>query len=165
LPLPAAPALTVIHVALLLAVQAQPVAAVTATVPVPAADATLAVVGEIVGLHGAAGCCVTVNVDPEIVSVPVRLVVPVLVPLLNVTVPPPEPNAPAVTMIHETLLTAVHEQPAPAVTVVLPVPPAAAIDCDEGEIVGVHADALKANVLERVLTALPFGPRASTTAS
>ena len=165
MPLPAAPALTVIHVALLLAVQAQPVAAVTATVPVPAADVTLADAGEIVGLHGVAACCVTVNVDPEIVSVPVRLVVPVLVALLNVTVPAPEPDAPAVTMIHETLLTTVHEQPVPAVTVVLPVPPAAAIDCDEGEIVGVHAPALKANVLERALSALPFGPRASTTAS
>jgi hypothetical protein len=164
LPLPVAPVLTVIHVALLLAVQAQPVAAVTATVPVPAADVTLAEAGEIAGLQGTAACCVTVNVDPEIVSVPVRLVVPVLVALLNVTVPDPDPNAPAVTMIHGTLLTVVHEQPVPAVTVVLPVLPAAEIDWDAGEMVGVHAP-LKANVLDLVLSALPFGPRASTTAS
>ena len=164
MPLPVAPALTVIHVALLVAVQVQPVAAVTVTVPVPVADATLADAGEIVGPHGTAACCVTVNVDPAIVSVPVRLVVPVLAALLNVTVPDPEPDAPALTVIHATLLTAVHEQPVPAVIVLLPVPPAAAIDWDEGEMVGVHA-ALNPNVLDRVLAALPFGPRASTTAS
>ena len=63
-----------IQVALLVAVHAQPVAAVTATVPVPAADVTLADAGEIVGVQGAAAC-VTVNVLPPIVSVPVRKVV------------------------------------------------------------------------------------------
>jgi hypothetical protein len=154
----------VIHVALLLAVQAQPVAAVTLTVPLPAADVTLADAGEIVGAHAAAACCVTVNVDPAMVSVPVRLVVPVLAALLNVTVPDPEPDAPVLTVIHATLLTAVHEQPVPAVIVLLPVPPAAAIDCDEGEMVGVHA-ALNAKVLDLVLSAVPIGPIASTTAS
>jgi hypothetical protein len=70
--LPVAPALTVIHVALLVAVQAQPVPAVTVMVPVTAAEVTLADAGEIVGPHGTAACCVTVNVDPAIVSVPVR---------------------------------------------------------------------------------------------
>ncbi len=164
MPLPVAPALTVIHVALLLAVHEQPVAAVTVTVPVPAADVTLADAGEIVRLHGAAACCVTVNVDPAMVSVPVRLVVPVLAALLNVTVPDPEPDAPVLTVIHATLLTVVHEQPVPAVIVLLPVPPTAAIDWEEGEMVGVHAP-LNANVLDRVLAALPLGPRASTTAS
>ena len=164
MPLPLAPVLTVIHVALLLAVQVQPVAAVTVTVPEPAADVTLADAGDTVGAHGTAACSVTVNVDPAMVSVPVRLVVPVLAALLNVTVPDPEPDAPALTVIHAALLTAVHAQPVPAVTMLLPGPPAAAIDWDEGEMVGVHAP-LKANVLERVLTALPFGPRASTTAS
>ena len=164
MPLPVAPAVRVIHVALLLAVQAQPVAAVTLTVPVPAADTTLADAGEIVGAHAAAACCVTVNVDPAMVSVPVRLVVPVLAALLNVTVPDPEPDAPVLTVIHATLLTAVQEQPVPAVIVLLPVPPAAAIDCDEGEMVGVHAT-LNAKVLDLVLSAVPIGPIASTTAS
>ena len=56
MPLPLAPVLTVIHVALLLAVHAQPVAAVTVTLPVPVADVTLADAGEIDGLQGAAPC-------------------------------------------------------------------------------------------------------------
>jgi hypothetical protein len=76
LPLPVAPALMVIQAALLVAVQLHPVPAVTVTVPVPAADVTLADAGEIVGTHGVPAC-VTVNVEPAIVSVPVRLVVPV----------------------------------------------------------------------------------------
>ena len=75
--MPVAPALTVIHVALLVAVQAQPVPAVTVMVLEPAAEVTLADAGEIVGAHGAAACCVTVTVDPAIVRVPVRDVLPV----------------------------------------------------------------------------------------
>ena len=62
-----------IHASLLVAVHAQPVDAVTATVPVLAVDATLADAGEIVGVQGAAAC-VTVNVLPPTVSVPVRCV-------------------------------------------------------------------------------------------
>ena len=61
----------VIHVASLVAVQAQKVGAVTATVPVAPTGVTLVDVEEIVGTHGAAAC-VTVNVLPAIVSVPVR---------------------------------------------------------------------------------------------
>jgi hypothetical protein len=38
---------------------------------------------------------------------------------LNVTVPLPLPDAPDVTVIHESLLTAVQVQPAPAVTVMV----------------------------------------------
>jgi hypothetical protein len=76
LPLPVAPALTVIHGALLAAVQAQPLPAVTVTEPVPAADVTLAEAEEIVGAHGVAAC-VTVKVLPAIVSVPVRDMEPV----------------------------------------------------------------------------------------
>ena len=70
--MPVPPALTVIHVALLAAVHAQPVPAVTVTVPVTAAEVTLADAGEIVGLQGTATCCVTVNVMLPIVNVPVR---------------------------------------------------------------------------------------------
>jgi hypothetical protein len=51
---PAAPAVIVTHVALLVAVHAQPVAAVTLTVPVVAADdVRFDDVGEIVGAQGA----------------------------------------------------------------------------------------------------------------
>ena len=65
-------------VALLTAVQPQPVPAATVTVPVVAADdARLDDAGEIVNVHGAPAC-VTVKVWPPIVIVPVREVVPVL---------------------------------------------------------------------------------------
>jgi hypothetical protein len=71
LPLPDAPAVTVIHAALLTAVQLHPVPAVTVTVPVAAADVRFEEVGEMVLPHGAPGC-VTVKVCPPIVNVPVR---------------------------------------------------------------------------------------------
>ena len=60
--------------------------------------------------------------------VPVRPVVKVLAALVNVTVPAPVPLAPAVTVIQGALLTAVHAQPLPAVTLVLPAPPAVPTD-------------------------------------
>lgn len=63
--------------ALLVAVQPQPVPAVTVTVPVVAADdVRLDDVGEIVNAHDTPAW-VTVNVCPPIVIVPVREVVPV----------------------------------------------------------------------------------------
>ena len=79
MPLPLAPAVTVSQlVALLTAVQLQPVPAVTVTVPVVAADdVRFEDVGAMVKVHGAPAC-VTVKVCPPIVIVPVREVVPVL---------------------------------------------------------------------------------------
>jgi len=78
LPLPEVPALIVIQPTLLAAVQLQPVPAVTVTVPVAAADVVrFEEVGEIANVHGAPAC-VTVNVCPPIVIVPLRDVVPVL---------------------------------------------------------------------------------------
>jgi hypothetical protein len=74
LPVPEAPALIVIHAALLVDVQAQPVAAVTVIVPVPATSETFADVGAIVGAQGAPAC-VTVKVLPPTVTVPVLAVV------------------------------------------------------------------------------------------
>ena len=75
--MPVEPAVMVTQLALLVAVHAQPVDAVTATVPVPAAAVGLADAGEIVGVHGAPAC-VIVNVLPPIVSVAVRDAVLVL---------------------------------------------------------------------------------------
>ena len=75
--MPVAPALMVIHDALLVAVQAQPVGAVTVTVPLPAADVTLAEADPIVALQGAPAC-VTVKVLPPMVRVPLRPLVDVL---------------------------------------------------------------------------------------
>ena len=163
MPVPVAPALIVIQDALLVAVHAHPAAAVTETVVLPTPAPTLAVVGEIVGAHGVPAW-VTVKVVPAIVSVPLRLVVPPLGAAVNVTVPEPVPDAPVLIVIHAALLTAVQTQPVPTVTVLLPVPPPAAIDCDVGEMLGVHGT-LNANVFERVLAALPPGPTAETTAS
>jgi hypothetical protein len=71
LPLPVAPELTLIQVALLVVVQLQPLDAVTVMVPVPPAAVILAEVGEIDGAHGAPDC-VTVNVSPPMVIEPVR---------------------------------------------------------------------------------------------
>ena len=77
MPLPEAPAVTVIQPTLLVAVQLQPVPAVTVTVPVVATDVVrFDEVGEIVNVQGAPAC-VTVKVWPPIVIVPVREVVPV----------------------------------------------------------------------------------------
>ena len=73
LPVPLAPDVTVNHVGALLDavhVHAAPFA-VTPTVPLPAAALGDALVASSVKLHGAAAC-VTVNVCPAIVSVPIR---------------------------------------------------------------------------------------------
>ena len=66
--------------------------------------------------------CVTLNVVPAIVSVPLRLEAPVLAATLNATVPFPDPDAPLVTVIQEALLAAVHGHPVATVTVLLPLP-------------------------------------------
>jgi hypothetical protein len=130
----------VIHGSMLVAVHAQPVAAVTAMVPVLAADVTFADAGEIVGVQGAPAC-VTVNVLPPTVSVPVRGAVAVLAATAYVTEPLPLPAAPALMVIHASLLVAVHAQPVDAVTATVPVPAAAVTLADAGEIVGVQGAA------------------------
>jgi hypothetical protein len=72
LPLPEAPAVTVIQASLLAAVQLHPVPAVTVTVPVAAADVVrFDEVGAIVNVQGAPAC-VTLKVCPPIVMVPLR---------------------------------------------------------------------------------------------
>jgi hypothetical protein len=76
-PVPLAPAPIVIHESLLAAVQLQPAPAVTVIEPLAAiADGSADEVGEMVKVQGAPGC-VTLNVWPATVSVPVRDVVPV----------------------------------------------------------------------------------------
>jgi hypothetical protein len=77
----------------------------------------------------AAAACVTLNVCPPIVSVPVRALVFGLDAALKATVPVPVPLAPLVTVNQDvSLLTPVHVHPAGAVTVVEPVPPPATTD-------------------------------------
>ena len=108
--------MTVIHEALLAAVQAHPVVVLTSVVPVPPVAGTLSSCGEIEKLHdgvGAGGVGLllaaweTVNVRPAIVSVPV-LAAPVLLATLKATEPLPVPAAPDVTVIHVAPLVAVH---------------------------------------------------------
>ncbi len=108
------------------AVQLQPVPmAVTVTVPLPPAAPTLWLVGAIVNEHDARPSCVTVNVCPATVMVPLRPV-PRFGSTANATDPLPVPDAPEVTVIHGALETAVHEHVAPVVTATDPVPPATA---------------------------------------
>jgi hypothetical protein len=116
----------VIHDVLLVAVLAHPSAVVTVDDPLAPANGTCCMlVGEIENVHDPA-FCVTVNVWPPIVIVPVRALVFGLADALNATVPGPVPVAPLVTVNHDvSLLTPVHEHPARVVTAVEPVPPPA----------------------------------------
>jgi hypothetical protein len=114
LPDPFAPLITVSHDALLVAVQPQPVAAVTVSAALPPATTMLEVVGETVNVHVMPGCT-TVTAFPAAVSVALLEVVVVLAVAVTLTVPLPDPLAP--------LITVVQPQPAPAVTATLDAPP------------------------------------------
>ena len=163
LPLPVAPVETVTHPALLAAVQAQPAPLVTAIVPEPPAAAKDWLAGEILNAQ-LAPACVTVNVLPATVNVPVRGVDAVVAAAVKLTDPLPVPLAPALMVSHATLLVADHPHPAPAVTPTVPLPPAAATDCDTGEINGAHGG-VNAKVLDGRLGLVPPGPTADTRVS
>jgi hypothetical protein len=122
-PLPGPALMNETHVRLLTAVHAQVDAAVTVLLPEPPLDVNERLVGEIEVVHVPLPVWVTVKVAPAIVSVPLRLPVPVFAATLKPTLPEPEPDAPLVTVIHVALLAALHAQMLPAVTVLLPVPP------------------------------------------
>ena len=125
-PAPAAPDVTVIQGALLVAVQAHPAAVVTDVEPVPPPAPIDCDVGEMENEHGGAlkAFCETVKVWPAIVSVPLRAA-PVFAATEKLTVPLPFPDAPEVTVIQLSALTAVHAQPVSAVTETDRVPPPA----------------------------------------
>jgi hypothetical protein len=131
LPLPDVALVIVSQFTLAVAFHAQPLEAVTAIVPVPPPAATDWLAGAMKKLQPAA--CDTVNVFPAIVSVALRAA-PVFALTEKLTVPLPVPFAPSVIEIHDASSVAVHAQPAPAVTVTLPVPPLAAIDWLDGAI-------------------------------
>jgi hypothetical protein len=137
LPLPEAPAVTVIHAALLAAVHAQPVGIVTVIDPVPPAVATFCEVGAIVAVQ-TTPACVTVKVWPAAVSVPVREAVEVLAAMLKNTVPLPLPLAPAVIVSQAALLAAVQAHPAGIVTANEPLLPSATALSETGAIVAVQ---------------------------
>ena len=138
LPLPLAPFVTVIQLSLLAADQSQPAPEVTVVEPVPPAAATDKLFDEIANVHPAAAC-VTVNVWPATVSVPLRGDVLGLADALNATLPLPLPVAPPVTVNHPvSLLTPVQAHPVDAVTFVEPVAVPAAIDWLGGEMEYIH---------------------------
>src|ERR1044072_8253162 len=84
--------------------------------------------------------CVTVNVDPAIVSVPVRAP-PVFAATVNVTVPVPVRLRPLVVVVQLPLLVAVHAQLACVVTVTgPPVPPSVGNAWLVGLMVYVHPE-------------------------
>jgi hypothetical protein len=131
LPVPAEPLVTVIHAALLVAVQPQLPPAVTVTVPVPVPAPTETPVGAMLKVQAPA--CVTVKVRPAMVTVPVREAVDALAATLYPTTPPPVPLAPLVIVIHAALLVAVQLHPLAAVTATLPDVAPAAADTVVGE--------------------------------
>ena len=75
---------------------------------------------------------------PATVNVPVRWRLSAFGATVNVTVPLPLPLVLPVNVIHANELDADQEHPGAAVTVVDPVAPAAATDCDVGEIENVQ---------------------------
>ena len=114
-PAPDAPLVTISQSAFDVAVHAHAGAdALTTTLPLPPAAATVSPPGEIVKVHGGGGgggggggaAWVTVNVWPAITIVPVRAA-PVFASTLNPTVPLPAPEAPLVTSSHGAFDTAV----------------------------------------------------------
>jgi hypothetical protein len=80
------------------------------------------------------------------------------------TVPFPLPLPPLVIVIQVALLVAVHAQPVAVVTLTLAAPPAAVGLAEVGDAVKLHG-AVKLNVLESALGALPPGPTAATSAT
>jgi hypothetical protein len=80
--------------------------------------------------------CVTVNVMPAILSVPVREDALVLAAALNPTEPGPLPDDPEVIVSQLALLTEVHAHPGSAVTATEPVEAPAATAVVNGAIAG-----------------------------
>jgi hypothetical protein len=73
-----------------------------------------------------------VKIRPWTVTVPVRVVVEVLAAKVSETVPLPKPLPPAI-VIQLAEVATVHEQPVPAVTVKLALPPAAGTLAEVGD--------------------------------
>jgi hypothetical protein len=132
LPEPLVFPLSVIQLALSVAVQEQLALVVRENDPLPPAAATLAADGEMAYEHAAAAW-VTVYVCPLTVMVPVREVVFEFAAALKLTVPLPVPLGDPVMVSQLLLLAAVHEQLEPAATPNDPVPPPAPTDPLDGD--------------------------------
>ena len=122
MPVPLAPEVIVSQATGLVELQSQPAEAVTESVFVaPPAGADWKS-GMTLNEHDPAGC-VTVNVWPAMVRVPVRAAPVVFAAAEKLTRPFPVPDAPVVIVNHVALLVAVHVQPLVEVTVIEPEPP------------------------------------------
>jgi hypothetical protein len=137
LPLPLAPAVMVSHDAFDVADQEHPLVAVTAMLLVEAPAAIVAFAGEKVIVQGG-GACARENVWPAIVSVAVRLELPVLVATAYATVPDPVPGAPLVIVSHDALLDALHAHADGIATLTLPLVDPDATDALVGDNVVAH---------------------------
>jgi len=133
-PLPAAPSTIASQDAPVPAIHAHPGAAVTVMVAVSPAAGLAIVVGDAAKEHGTASC-VTVTVLPPIVSVAARGLEAVFGATVTLTVPLPEPEAPAVIDSHDALEAAVHAHPAGAVIETVLFPPPAGVEIVVGAIV------------------------------
>jgi len=143
LPVPLDPLAIVSHGALLAAIQLHEAAeAVTVIVVLPASAPRLAFDGAIVKVHGGGGVadCVIVNVRPATVSVPERSP-PLFAATVNVTVASPLPLE-VLSVIHGTLLDAVHAQPLRAASIrIVALPPDEPKFCVVAVTVNVHGAA------------------------
>jgi hypothetical protein len=112
----------------------------------------------------AAAACVTVNVCPAMLSVPVRTDVAVFAVAAKLTVPFPLPGVPPVIDSHDAALVAVQAQPALALTPTAPVAAAAPTAADVADNpAGPHGGPVK--VFDSALVDEPPGPTAVTRAS
>jgi hypothetical protein len=100
----------------------------------------------------------TVTVCPAIVSVAVRGSAPLLASAANATEPFPLTAVTDAIFSHDALEAAVHAQPAPAVTVTLPVPPATGSETafDETAYVQVEPPPKTTNPPENTAASVPF---------
>ena len=114
-PVPAPPAVTASHDALVAAVHVHPAGVVTVVDPEPPAAPTLPPTGEI-EYEQPTPFWVTVKAWPAIVSVPVRESELLLAATVKPTLPSPVPLAPLAIEIHDAPLLAVQLQPVPAAT-------------------------------------------------
>jgi hypothetical protein len=115
MPDPVAPAVTVIHGVVVVAVHGQDVPVMTLSVRLLAVASTAKLTGVTVEAQPVAAC-VTVTVWPAAVNVPVRGLPVAFCAMENVTEPIPEPLAPDVIVIHGVVVVAVHGQDVPETT-------------------------------------------------
>jgi hypothetical protein len=118
------PLVTVSQLALLVAVHAQPLPDVTATLAAPPEAGLVSLAGETVKVHPAP-FCTTYTFRPATVSSPVRVICELFRPADTPTVPFPLPLLPFVTVSQAALVVAVQAQPVPAITEKLVAPPLA----------------------------------------